>query len=459
MATETIASEVVCRSSALGWVPCRMWSETVTMPSARESLLVGEARPRAVEPARHRPAGCVPRRASSAITTRAEGVARDTARPHLRYTPRVSPARAVLPSVALLAALAACGARSALRLPADAAAPIDQPVDDVALPQDTPADDQPAPRDAPPLLDAPDPGCRVDPARCDDGDRCTVDTCLPDGRCDHAAIVCNDGDACTDDRCDRVRGCFTTPTVCDDRSRCTNDRCDRVRGCLYDTIVCDDRDPCTANRCDPALGCVFPATDCGGCADGQRDAFRDRARHPAIAGCAGGFANAGLSRESSPTCGRGAGDDGPNPAGLGCAATDLCAPGWHVCRSAGEVAMRSPDGCVGARDAEPGSFFATRQTGPGCGHCATGTDPDCRSNDCRAGCAQTDRTSNDIFGCGTLGDVPQTSSCGPLDRFSQNLCSALRPPWRCDGDPQGLRESDLVVKPGPAAGGVLCCLD
>ena len=75
------------------------------------------------------------------------------------------------------------------------------------------------------------------------------------------------------------------------------------------------------------------------------------------------------------------------------------------------------------------------------------------------GCAQTERTTNDIFGCGTLGDAPQRTSCTALDRFSNNLCSALRPPWRCDGDPDGLRESDLVVKPGADAGGVLCCAD
>ncbi|MDO9016495.1 MAG: hypothetical protein Q8S73_17180 [Deltaproteobacteria bacterium] len=348
---------------------------------------------------------------------------------------------------AAIAALSSCGARTALRIDPDVPV-IDVPVIDVPVPPI----DLPGP-------DSGDPGCLVDPSRCDDRDLCTVDTCLDDGRCAHAPVACDDGDACTDDRCEPALGCFTTATDCDDRSLCTDDRCDRALGCLHAVVACDDRDPCTANRCEPARGCVFPATDCGGCADGVRDAFLDRASHPVIAGCAGGFTNAGLSRESSPTCARGAGDDGPNPTGSGCSATDLCAPGWHVCRSAQDVAAHSPDGCGGARDAAAGTFYATRQTGPGCGHCATGADATCGSNDCRTGCAQTDRTSNDIFGCGTLGDSPQASSCGPLDRFSQNLCTALRAPWRCDGDRDGLRESDLVVKPGPEAGGVLCCLD
>lgn len=367
--------------------------------------------------------------------------------------------------VALLSLVSAtgCGARTPLRVSdaetaADATHDVttdvqfDTPIVDVRAdaPRDVAADVRP---------ERPALGCLDDPTRCDDRDVCTDDTCLADGSCAHTAVTCDDGDACTDDRCDPARGCFTTETDCDDRSMCTLDRCDPRVGCLRAPVRCDDGDPCTSDRCEPAAGCVFFAADCGGCADGSRDAFRDRARFPRIAGCAGGFVNAGLSRESSPTCGRAAGDDGPNPSGTGCSATDLCAPGWHVCRSASDVASHSPNGCEGARDAEGESFFATRQTGPGCGHCATGSDTTCDGASCRSGCAQTTRTSNDIFGCGTLGGASQASSCAPLDRFSNNLCSALAPPWRCDGDPNGLFESDLVVKPGPERGGVLCCAD
>ncbi|MFK7989373.1 MAG: hypothetical protein AB8I08_25380, partial [Sandaracinaceae bacterium] len=295
--------------------------------------------------------------------------------------------------------------------------------------------------------------------RCDDGDVCTVDDCLPDGRCANTALVCDDGDACTVDTCDTALGCVARPRDCDDANVCTVDACDPVRGCVRERVVCDDADPCTSDRCDPRAGCVFDPTDCRGCADGSRDAFRDTARYPDIAACAGGFAIAGLSRELDPACARGAGDDGSNPRGAGCTAADLCAPGWHVCRTAGEVAARSVDGCDGADDADPGSFFATRQTGPGCAHCATGDDDGCDNSSCRSGCAQTENTTNDIFGCGTLGDVPVASSCGVLDRFSNNLCRGLTPPWRCDDDPRGLRESDFVVKLGPEAGGVLCCPD
>ena len=361
----------------------------------------------------------------------------------------------LLPLCVAVALGAACGARTGLeppeRLEEMDAGLIDASRADAGV-VDAASRDASAP-------DARDPDCLDDPLRCDDGDACTVDDCLPDGRCARTALRCDDGDACTDDACDPAVGCVRSPTDCDDRSLCTTDSCDVTRGCLHVAITCADTDPCTEDRCDPSLGCVFPPTDCRGCADGRRDAFLDVDRYPRIAACAGGFSIAGLSRAFAPTCDRGAGDDGPNPNGVGCSATDLCAPGWHVCVSAADVASHSPDGCAGAADAAPRSFFATRQTGPGCGHCATGADMSCDNSSCRPGCAQTERTTNDIFGCGNLGATPMASSCGVLDRFSNNLCSALGPPWRCDDDPRGLRESDFVVKPGPGGGGVLCCED
>jgi hypothetical protein len=255
--------------------------------------------------------------------------------------------------------------------------------------------------------------------------------------------------------------CRTDPLrACDDRNACTTDRCLPTGACRNESIICDDEDPCTANRCEPARGCVFVAVECGGCADGVRDAFLDRARYPDIAACAGGFSLPGLNRETAPTCARIAGDDGPNATGAGCRASDLCAEGFHVCRSAAEVRARARDGCAGAQDGPPESFWATRQTGPGCLQCATGTAPDCTNNDCRGDCASTSSTTNDIFGCGSLGSAPQPS-CGPLDRSGNNLCSALAPPWRCDEpvSQADVRESEYVVKPGPDRGGVLCCRD
>lgn len=195
-----------------------------------------------------------------------------------------------------------------------------------------------------------------------------------------------------------------------------------------------------------------------GCADGEREAFRDLMRYPSIAGCAGGWTRPGLAHVAPAACGGQGGDDGPFASGSPCGASDLCAPRWHVCLGPHDVTLSSPDGCDGSHDAVD-SFFATRMSGPGCGICATGGAPDCTATDCREDCAQTASTMNDIFGCGTEGSVPSAGTCGPLDRFGNNLCSSLPPPWSCAYDGSGTHEAELVVKPGSAHGGIVCCRD
>ena len=102
-----------------------------------------------------------------------------------------------------------------------------------------------------------------------------------------------------------------------------------------------------------------------GCADGQREGFLEVVRYPDIAACAGGFAIEGLAFGPDARCNRVAGDDGTRPAGSTCSAEDLCAPGWSVCPDEAEVA-RLAGGCADAAT-EPGTFFATRQSGPGYG--------------------------------------------------------------------------------------------
>lgn len=192
------------------------------------------------------------------------------------------------------------------------------------------------------------------------------------------------------------------------------------------------------------------------CADGQREAFLDAKRYPDIAGCSGGFDRPGLYFDSGATCGRRGGDDGALPAGAACSIGDLCAEGFHVCRGAADVAAHSPDGCVGAHDAQGEQFFASRQSGPGCAQCAIGGEVGCDGNSCREGCAPTPATTNDMFGCGTAGVAPW-GACGVLDRFSNDQCGSLPAPWSCAGT--GTDEAIVVTKPGPLAGGALCCRD
>ncbi|HET7499392.1 MAG TPA: hypothetical protein VFK02_00255 [Kofleriaceae bacterium] len=218
-----------------------------------------------------------------------------------------------------------------------------------------------------------------------------------------------------------------------------------------------------------------------GCADGQREGFLDVAAHPNIAGCSGAWTIAGIHTESPdiapaceglptndttvPACGRAAGDDGANPSGTGCNVADLCALGWHVCTGADDVALSSATGCNGAAESEePQLFFATRQSSSGCGQCATGDSVPCDSASCAAGCLQTAATSNDFFGCGNFGAVMPILDCGPLDRFSNNLCTGLPDsPWSCNAattaDDNGECEAYTVTKSDVSFGGVLCCRD
>jgi hypothetical protein len=210
----------------------------------------------------------------------------------------------------------------------------------------------------------------------------------------------------------------------------------------------------------PPVTLAVAVARAGGCADGSREAFRDEGRYRGIAGCAGAFSRPGIAPDAPPACGRGAGNDGAVASGKGCNASDLCEKGWHVCRGAGDVRAHSPDGCAGAADAGPGSFFATGQSGPGCTFCATGKDKSCGPESCRAGCAQTKETTNDIFGCGTAGAVPERGSCDPLDRFSHDLCQSIGRSWVCPAGGGGNeREIALVTKTDASGGGVLCCRD
>ncbi len=66
------------------------------------------------------------------------------------------------------------------------------------------------------------PPCAID-ADCDDGDGCSIDTCV-DGVCRRAAVDCGDGDGCTDDVC-TDGACTNPPRDCDDGNDCTADTC------------------------------------------------------------------------------------------------------------------------------------------------------------------------------------------------------------------------------------------
>jgi hypothetical protein len=216
-----------------------------------------------------------------------------------------------------------------------------------------------------------------------------------------------------------------------------------------------------------------------GCADGQREGFVDDEKFPDIAGCSGGFSIGGVmpfapkSIAQCPSivatdttvarCNHAAGDDSSNPNGLGCDVEDLCEPGFHVCTSSADVAKHSPSGCDGATsNGDPPLFFVTRQSSNGCAICATGTStgPQCDSKSCTGGCAETQNTSNDAFGCGNVAAQVGLVDCDPLDSFTNNLCDDLNgSSWSCSADPTGFCEAYVITHLDATFGGALCCRD
>ncbi len=180
--------------------------------------------------------------------------------------------------------------------------------------------------------------CVAPDVDCDDGNPCTVDACVAQtGVCAHTPVngsVCNDGEPCTTaDRCVLGACVGGQALVCDDGNACTVDTCVPGKGCEFTAIAaggCSDDDPCTADSCDPASGCVHAPKSCdGGVAGPCESAVCD----PATAGCVV------VAKPEGSAC-----SDG-DP----CTASDRCKAGHCVgvevvCDDADAC---TADGCVG----------------------------------------------------------------------------------------------------------------
>jgi hypothetical protein len=190
-----------------------------------------------------------------------------------------------------------------------------------------------------------------------------------------------------------------------------------------------------------------------GCADGTREAFVSQTRFPTIAGCSGGFMIAGVltPASTSPACNRGAGNSGMNPTGTGCTVEDLCADGWHVCLGAAELTSLGTNvTCANAGIPAENALgtnrmlFVTRQ------HGAAGS-----------ACTPGDTTGvNNLHGCSNTGTAESNQCSPPLNEIWSHTDCMAAPPWACSDatNPGNTNDEALVVtKPGPGAGGVLCC--
>ncbi|GMV41993.1 MAG: hypothetical protein AMXMBFR64_37090 [Myxococcales bacterium] len=114
------------------------------------------------------------------------------------------------------------------------------------------------------ILAKPEPTC--DPTKCDDGNPCTDDGCIPLQGCTHDQLTgaaCDDGDPCTlGDACTQG-ACVGTPMVCDDGELCTNEQCEGG-SCVttHNKKPCDDGDGCTVDDVCTAGSCVGKPRDC-----------------------------------------------------------------------------------------------------------------------------------------------------------------------------------------------------
>jgi hypothetical protein len=258
------------------------------------------------------------------------------------------------------------------------------------------------------------------------------------GSCDN---LCAAGHHCKGGAC--VVICPSGTTDCSDVCVDTQTDSANCGGC---GMSCPSGEPCDGGACQKG--------SLGGCSDGTREGFVDRTTFPGIAGCEGAWSVAGLAAPSS--CKLKSGNSSNNTGGQGCAAADLCSSDFHICASPSEVAANLPSGqtCNAATNS-PNVFFAIAQSGPGCALCTVNNA--CNFPASCSSCQGLGVCENDLFGCGTMGNVPD-ATCGVLNQTSGNDCSALSTGgWSCNSS-DGCTEFAVVTKSdGLSGGGVLCC--
>lgn len=198
----------------------------------------------------------------------------------------------------------------------------------------------------------------------------------------------------------------------------------------------------TSTTVTTSTGSVDPV----GCSDGTREYFTDMGAQPNIAGCDAGFDVAGVStpESASPQCNRVSGNDSTNPAGTDCSVEDACSEGWHACHGADDVASHSATGECESTVPINQVFYITHQVQDTAGNCTAPPD------------------TNNITGCGTLGDPPVGENCSPLTNRMRTYECAPTAAWYCgnmNSNGDNGKEAELVQKLSSDEGGVLCCKD
>ncbi len=210
---------------------------------------------------------------------------------------------------------------------------------------------------------------------CDDGNPCTLDSCVS-GTCAHdpaTGASCDDGMWCTtSDACTSAGTCRGVARSCDDGDLCTSDRCDEASDACVNTVS----DGCTIAGACVAEGATRPGNPCEACVP----SVSTTSWSPLSAGtacgealCEGGVWSGERTCDGSGTCS--AAESMACPTGA-CASAMECepaGPGEDAGVEPGEDAGTTAGGDAGV---EPGS-----DAGGGFGGGST------RGRSRRAGCA------------------------------------------------------------------------
>ena len=132
--------------------------------------------------------------------------------------------------------------------------------------------------------------CAGKAKKCDDGNTCTTDACVPTKGCTYAkkadGLTCNDGQFCTTTDVCAAGKCLGKAKSCDDGKVCTQDSC-VGNACKHASLngkqhTCEDGDKCTTSTwcqggtCSVKGKAVFhPKNNCKRCHSAK---FRKRRR-------------------------------------------------------------------------------------------------------------------------------------------------------------------------------------
>jgi len=198
-----------------------------------------------------------------------------------------------------------------------------------------------------------------------------------------------------------------------------------------------------------------------GCADGNREGFKDIGKFKHIAGCAGGFANEGVlpqHRYRDESC-KGIGNNSDNPNGQGCGIRNICAKGWEVLPSVSALGSLTDGGYCHAMEQDyltQNIAFVTGVTSQGVSK-VYDKDEDLlnailnyeqeRQDYLSMGTRNYLNHVNDLFYCGgdNVASKPFNNALKYFTTFSYNACAGARGFASCNSV-GGFFEADRYVQ-------------